>query len=685
MRKLWLDFETRSFIDLKDCGMFRYTKDATTQVLMLAWAIDEGEVHLWLPILGEAMPEELRAALLDADTQKMAWNYNFERRVLKYKLGIDIPQAQWFDPSVLCGYMSLPIGLDRAANALNLDIELKKTHLIGKTNPKKIFSIPTKATKTMLKKNPGQAEFYFKDWNSHPAEWQAFCDYCVQDVVAERAVWHAAVNMNCPMPACEIQTWLLDQRMNERGVYIDLDYVNNALKYAVDESDKLIAEMKSVSGLENPNSTQQLSGWLAGQNYPFKSTDKAHIDEALKEAKRFKLSPLALEMLELRKKLGGSAYKKLQSILDRVSDDQRLRDQFLYHGAHTGRWSGRGVQLQNLFKAIQSVTTVLDPVTSSIRAGKLDIAAIVAAYNATEKGQKEPLKQFTMMDAVAGTIRSAFMATPGMKLVMCDLAQIESRVLAALAGCQSMIDAYASGADLYCDFMTWLLKKTVTKKDKAERARGKIVILGCGFGMGIDKFIEYAATFGVTMTEKDAKEAVYGFREKYPEIPALWKALDSACLKAVRLNICVYVNGMVVDGRNPEMLKIKLPNGRHLHYLRPVITQEETDWGAIREGVSYESWDEKGLNMKRLYGGLITENVVQAVARDLLVNGMIEAEKAGFVIIMTIHDELVCEASLDSSLGMKDLEKAMCTVPDWGEGMGFVLGAEADENGYYKK
>jgi len=290
-----------------------------------------------------------------------------------------------------------------------------------------------------------------------------------------------------------------------------------------------------------------------------------------------------------------------------------------------------------------------------------------------------------MMDAVAGTIRSAFMATPGMKLVMCDLAQIESRVLAALAGCQSMIDAYASGADLYCDFMTWLLKKTVTKKDKAERARGKIVILGCGFGMGIDKFIEYAATFGVTMTEKDAKEAVYGFREKYPEIPALWKALDSACLKAVRLNICVYVNGMVVDGRNPEMLKIKLPNGRHLHYLRPVITQEETDWGAIREGVSYESWDEKGLNMKRLYGGLITENVVQAVARDLLVNGMIEAEKAGFVIIMTIHDELVCEASLDSSLGMKDLEKAMCTVPDWGEGMGFVLGAEADENGYYKK
>jgi len=277
------------------------------------------------------------------------------------------------------------------------------------------------------------------------------------------------------------------------------------------------------------------------------------------------------------------------------------------------------------------------------------------------------------------------MATPGYKLVMCDLAQIESRVLAALAGCQTMIDLYAAGADLYCDFMTWLLKRTVTKKDKTERARGKIVILGCGFGMGIDKFIEYAASFGVILTEKDAKEAVYGFRERYPEIPALWKALEKACIQAVKANVCIYVNGMVVDGRNKEMLKIKLPNGRYLHYLRPRITEEETEWGAIREGVSFESWDEKGLNLKRLYGGLITENVVQAVARDILVNGMIEAEAAGFIIIMTIHDELVCEVLLESHLNAKALEKAMTIVPGWAEGMGFVLAAEADENGYYKK
>lgn len=951
MRKLWMDFETRSFVDLKDSGGHRYSVDASTEVLMLAWAYDEDEPSLWLPCLGEPMPEALKAGLLDPDVLKMAWNYNFEKKIFRDRLGIDIPQGQWFDPSLLCSYMALPIGLDRASNALKIDANAK-FHLVGKQNPKKIFSIPSKRTKTYLKKNPGAAEFYFKDWNSNPEEWKTFCEYCLQDVRAERSVWHAAVSMKCPFPEVEVQAWLIDQRMNEHGVYIDLDYVNGALKYALAEAAEIEAEMKAITGLEKTGFTTLLmKEWLAKNFYPFKSTDKAHIDEAIKEATRFKLTPECRKILDLKKRLGGSAWSKLQSILDRVSPDGYLRDQFLYHGAHTGRWSGRGVQLQNLFKANGEVSKVLDAVTQAIKTQTLDISAIVETYNLSEKGQKDPCKGFTLMDAVAGTIRSAFSASPNNYLVMCDLAQIESRVLAALAGCQTMIDAYKSGADLYCDFMTWFLKRTITKKDKPERAHGKVVILGCfgadtpvltgrgwvrivevrpddvvfdgtdfvthegvaeqgvrevinlagvevtpdheilsggwsaacrlkenillekratnlaigllsnitsahshhgisataevagltpssirltwkkdelgrafpvlinayeksrtgftldgptsqerqstdsqigitpsslgvvtpfegtvgkgtqaegsktsslasmnfsgtssglkgtitpilkstelitteimsqetfgsslenktspiavptfdirnagfrhrfmiltesgpmiahncGFGMGWEKFIEHAAKGGVVVNEKQAKESVYGFREKYPEIPALWKALDEACKKAVKANICIFVNGLVIDGRNPEMLKIKLPNGRYLHYLRPTIGMEETDWGAMRETLYYESWDEKGLSTAKLYGGLITENVVQAIARDLLVSGMIEAEKLGFVIVMTIHDELVCEAMKGSGLTFKMLEEAMCVVPDWGEGMGFYLGAEGDENPYYKK
>jgi DNA polymerase len=290
-----------------------------------------------------------------------------------------------------------------------------------------------------------------------------------------------------------------------------------------------------------------------------------------------------------------------------------------------------------------------------------------------------------MMEAVAGTIRSSFAATPGNKLSVGDLAQIESRVLAGLAGCQTMIDAYANGLDLYKDIMSFLLEKPYDQITSAERANGKVIILGCGFGMGWEKFIDYAATFGVTLDEATAKRYVNAFRDKYTEIPSFWKELNAACVKAVKLNICVYVRGLIVDGRNPQMLKIKLPSGRYLHYLRPVTTEETTDWGATREGVSYESWDEKGLNMKRLYGGLLCENVVQAVARDILLNGMQEAEKMGFSIIMTIHDEVVGESPLDSTLDHKALLKALTMTPEWAVGLGFVLAAEGYDCSYYKK
>lgn len=695
MKKLWLDFETRSFCDLKDCGLDRYAKDPTTEVLMLGWAYDDDAVKLWLPCLGEPMPEELKAGLHDATVTKMAWNYNFEKDIFHYRLGIIIPQGEWFDPNVLCAYMSLPIGLDRAANSLGIDIELKKTVITGKNKPVKLFSEPSKRTKTFLKKNPGMPEFFYKDWNSDPEKWQEFCDYCKQDVVAERAVWYGAVALNCPITEEESRAWLLDQRMNDTGVYIDTGFVANAKMLAIAEADMLVKEMKDITGLENPNSPKQIKEWLQARKYPFDSMDKAHVEEALKAKGHLGLPPLVVDVLELKQKLGGSAYKKLQSIEDRVGADQRLRDQFVYHGAHTGRWSGRGVQLQNLFKPSKDVSTLRDPIVAAIRGNSLDLELIVAnynlsvtAFNAAEpdaKKHKKPIKVITTMQAVAGTIRAAFIPTPGYKFSVSDLAQIESRVLAALAGCQTMIDAYAKGLDLYKDIMSFLLEKPYDSITGAERSNGKVIILGCGFGMGWEKFIDYAATFGVTLDEKTAKTYVTAFREKYAEIPAYWKALNTACVTATKLNICVYVKGVVVDGRNPEMLKIKLPSGRCLHYLHPKVTQEQTEWGAIREGVSYEAYDEKGLQLKRLYGGLLCENVVQAVARDILLNGMFEAEKDGFRIVMTIHDEVVGESPLESPLTFKDMEHAMTRTPGWAEGMGFVLAAEGYDCAYYRK
>lgn len=698
MRRLWLDFETRSEVDLKDSGIDRYSTDPSTEVLMLAWAFDEEPVSLWLPILGEPMPERLHAGLVDKSVTKCAWNYNFELNIFKHKI-FEIPQAEWFDPSVICANMSLPIGLDRAADALNIDISLKKTVITGKKKPTKMFSEPTKQLKRVLKKDPTAPAFYFKDWNTHPEDWQVFCDYCKQDVVAERAVWHAVTAMNCPMTDGEKEAWLLDQRMNNYGVYIDRTFVECAREYALQEVGEIIAEMQKITQLPFTKSGKNLSKldeWLQARNYKFDSLDKEHIAEAIKVGKaHWGMPDDAYQVLLLKQKLGGSAYTKLQTILDRVGKDGRLRDQFVYHGAHTGRWSGRGVQLQNLFKPTKDVSMMRELIVSAIKDKSLKLQTVFDAYseevekwNAAHPDKKpkdKPSKVPTMMDAVAGTIRAAFAPTPGCKFSVSDLAQIESRVLAALAGCQTMINAYASGLDLYKDIMSFLLEKPYDQITSKERANGKVIILGCGFGMGWEKFIEYAATFGVTLDEETAKKYVNAFREKYSEIPGYWKELNAAVVQAVKSGNCVYVRGVVVDGRNKKMLRIKLPSGRCLHYLDPQIVIETTDWGKTQEQVVYHAWDAKGMQLKRLYGGLICENVVQAVARDVLLNGMLEAEKVGFVIVMTIHDEVVAESLLTSKLTYKDLEHAMTVTPAWAEGMGFILAAEGYDAAYYRK
>jgi DNA polymerase len=697
--RVWLDFETRSEIDLKDRGLDVYSQDPSTEVLMLAWAIDDAEPTLWQPRLGP-MPEQLRLLMLDEKVLKCAWNYCFERDIFAHKLGMPTKQFEWYDPSVLCAYMSLPVGLDRAAKALDVENKIKLIAMGPKGGVHKggvkMFSSPFKSTKKMLKEGAGPT--YFKDWLTHPKEWEEFCEYCLGDVRSERAVHYAAVALHSPMTDEEKRAWLLDQRMNETGVYIDQLFVTNAKKYAIDEANQLIAQMKAITGCDNPNSGKQLKEWLKPRKYPFESLDADHVEEALKLSF---LDPQVRQVLELKAKLGGSAYKKLQSIQDRIGLDGRLRDQFVYHGAHTGRESGRGVQLQNLYKPDKDAAAITDELVNGILANNLDVPSIVYKYNVSmdewnaahpEKTKAKIDKPIELMTAVASVIRAAFCASPGNKLCVGDLSQIESRVLAAIAGCEAMITAYKNGHDLYKEFMSWLLDKPMDLIDSDERAKGKVVILGSGFGMGVDKFVEHCATFGIIMplesddpNEVTAEKCIYGFREKYKEIPLLWKALDNAVKNAVRYHNRIFVNGLVVDGRDTRCLKIQLPSGRYIHYLNARLVTEMGNFGKPQDSVIYTAFDMKGMVTKRLYGGLITENVVQAIARDILFSGMFEAEKMGFKLVMTVHDEIVADVPLDSLLTKDDLLKAMTICPEWGEGMGFILAAEGYQSRYYKK
>lgn len=658
---LWTDYESCSEVDIKKVGGDVYCKHPSTKILMFAYAFNDGPVKLWQPHLG-MIPAELYEALCDDSVLKCAWNYNFERDITREKLGIETPQSVWYDPSVLSAYMSLPVGLDRAGKAL--EITGKKIHITGDNRPIALFSKPSKRTKTALKKDPTLSPTYFKNWDTHPTDWELFCTYCIQDVISEREIHYVLTDLACPMTSGEHDAWALDQRMNQNGVWIDQAYVANAKKMAIAEADAIIEEMRGHTGLENPNSRDQLLAWAKERGYPTNSMDVENIEETLKIKS---LKPLLRTVLELKQKLGGSAYKKLQTIEDRISPDGRLRDQFVYHGAHTARWSGRGVQLQNLYKPDKAVSQFLDRYVRAIRNGKKIIS------------------KNSQMELVASTLRAAFAAPAGRKLVVGDLAQIESRVLAVLAGCATMSNAYQSGLDLYKDIMSFLLEKPYDQITSGERANGKVIILGCGYGMGWEKFIEYALTFGVVIDEKTAKKYVYAFREKYKEIPAYWRALEAACMKAVKLNICVYVNGVVVDGRDERILKLKLPSGRAIHYFNPRVSSG-IKFGRQSEWITYTAFDKKGVQHKDLYGGLICENVVQAVARDLLLNGMIECEKEGFLVIMTIHDEIAAEADKDDEkLNVDKLLECMRRCPEWAEGMGFVLAAEGYEGPYYKK
>lgn len=665
--RLWLDFETKSLVNLKNVGLDNYIKHPSTRVLMLAYAVDMEAPKLWQPHL-EPMPAGLRAMVLNKNVLKCAWNYNFEKDVFEFVLDMPTEQKEWYDPSVLCAYMSLPTKLSKAGDALSIT---GKKIVMGKEDGVKFFSVPKRATKKMLAN--GSPAYYFKDWNSNPEKWEDFCTYCKQDVIAEREVHFAAVSINSPMTAGEVAAWELDQRMNATGVYVDLDFVYKAQKLAKDESDQLLAKMGGLTGCENPNSGDQLKEWLKPRGYPFDSLDVEHIEEALKLAF---LAPEVRTLLEWKQKLGGSAYKKFQSILDRISANGRLRDQFVYHGAHTGRWSGRGVQLQNLYKPDKAASKVAEAIITAIRSETL-VSGMFPGIDT--------------MTAIASVIRTSFCAAPDKKLIVGDLAQIESRVLAALAGCQSMIDAYKNGHDLYKEFMAWLLDKPIAEVDADERAYGKVVILGSGFGMGVDKFVDYCATFGLVIPlESDdpdditAKRCIGGFREKYKEIPEYWKAVENACKNTIRYQKCIYVKGVVFDGRNPKVLRLKLPSGRYLHYFNTRLVKKQK-FNKMMECVEYTAYDSKGAQQKDLYGGLITENIVQAVARDILLEGMLEAERRGFTIIMTVHDEIVAEVNLNSPLTEHDLYASMSRVPEWATGLGFVLAAEGYSGQYYKK
>jgi DNA polymerase len=629
---------------------------------MLAYAFDDGPVCVWCPHLGP-MPDELAAALVDPEVIKSSWNVNFEFNILTSKLGLKLDIAQWFDPAAHARALGYPANLADCGDVLKIDTAHEKS-----ANGKaliKLFSEPTKAKKP-TKKNPAGVSSVFNNWETHPTEWAEFVEYCRQDVIAERAIGFS-LNALCPFQPQERVVWVVDQQINARGIPIDLSFCDKAMAYAENAREALLFDMRSITGCENPNSPEQLKAWLADKGYPYAGLGKEFVEEALKNP-NIQLTDAARSLLLLKQELGGIAFKKLPVIKAWTRED-RLRYAFLYHAAHTGRWSSKGAQFHNLKKPTKRVGDSYFEIVSAIDGG-LPIPGDIPT-----------------VEAVAGTLRAAVRARPGNTLYVADYSSVENRVLAWFACCPGMLDVFkgfdAEGKPLdpYKAFAALYYKIPYEQVTKEQRNFCKSPVLGCGYGMGPGRLVAYAAQMGQTITEEEAYGLVHGWRDAYPQVPAYWDIIGNAAIRAVKYQEHLQVGPLRFDGRNPAMFFITLPSGRQLHYSDPKIGKSKF----YQDVVTFMSTDTKlGWSRQEARGSFLVENIVQATSRDLLVNGMFECIKAGFALVLHVHDELVAEVVIGSPLTYHMFETCLTKNPEtWGQDI--PLKVDGYEGLIYKK
>jgi len=676
-----LDWETRSEIPLDVRGLHNYASHSSTQIILGAYAEGDQKVKLWQPHL-EPLPAELREALEDPFVTVCAWNAAFERSLSKYVLGIDKPAAEWFDPMVGARYLSLPGSLEDVGDILGLPDSQKKMEEGNRLV--KLFTEPASlgGTETLF----GISKTSYHDWNSDPADWQLFGQYNKQDVVAERALMKKMAKF--PLPQSEQENWVLDQAINERGMPVDLNLIFAAQQITEKEMARLKERLRELTGLENPNSTEQMLGWLRAEcGYPFSSLGKAFVSRAM--VGEGSLSDLGKEVLEIRKMTSKSSVNKFTAIANNVSSDGRLRNQFVFYGAaRTGRWSGRDAQLQNLPRPVKEVEDNMERAVELVQ--KMDIDSMIREF-------KNPL------DVVSSVIRAGFRAPEGQHLVVADLASIETRVIGYVARCDAIQDIFRQGKDAYIIFAMRMFNKLYEEVTKDERQKAKPPVLGSGFGLGGGEEKEtengdiyrsglwgYAQAMGIDLTKKEAHEAVRLYREMYPEVVQLWWDMQDAAVNAIRHPKQIFGVGPVAfECVGAKVLRMLLPSGRCLHYINPQVNMVERDGrhGTYKKAqVTYEGREQgtHAWSRQNLIGSHACENAVQAIARDILVHGMRLATEIGFKIVLHVHDEIGALVKDDSALGLADLVRCMSTQPPWTDGK-LPLDADGYENIFYRK
>lgn len=651
MNRISIDIETYSSVDIGKSGLYKYVQSPDFQILLFAYSVDGFPVNVVDLLSGEKIPEGIMNALRDPAVLKHAYNAAFEWYCLNTIC--DSPISGWrctMLHGLYCGY---PAGLDAAGKALGLPQDKKKS-MAGKALIK-LFCTPTKPSKNngMRMRTLPQHE---------PEKWNLFREYNRQDVVAEMEIERRLSRF--PVPADIQKQWEDDQLRNAFGVAVDEKLIEGAL--AVDS--EITAELKKraveITGLDNPNSLSQLKPWLEseiGRELP--NLQKETVAELMDTED----DPKVLEVLKIRQEMSRTSVKKYQAMSSAMCDDGRIRGLMQFYGANrTGRWAGRLVQVQNLTK---NKTELLDIARDLVK--KADTASLKFIFG-------------NVPDLLSQLIRTCFIASPRNKIISADFSAIEARVLAWLAGEEWRIENFKAGGDIYCASASQMFGVPVEKNgvNGHLRQKGKIAELALGYQGGVGALKQMGA-LKMGISEEELPGLVAAWRQTNSGIVGFWRDIERAAVSAVR-GTPQQLNGIIFkrefDYENDQdFLTIQLPSGRKLYYVKPFLSTNQ--WGA--ESIHYHGLNQttKKWEEQDTYGGKLTENVVQAIARDCLAEALDNLKAAGYQVVFTVHDEAILD--VPRHVTVDEICRVMARPISWAPGL--ELPADGFESAYYKK
>ena len=652
-----IDIETRSDKDISKCGVYAYTDTPYFDILLFAYSIDGQPVQVVDTANGEEIPENVLAALADENVVKRAFNCNFERVCLSKYLRENYPQyfqsysidedtvgdflnpESWHCSMIHARTLGLPSSLAEVGKVLGIE-QQKMTE--GKALVK-FFCVPYDTV-------DGVPQFH--NPKDYPDKWEIFKAYNKRDVGAELEIDRKLSRF--PVPDFLWKEFYLDQEINDRGILVDMQLADKAISLDAEAKEELTVEMKRLTGVENPNSVYQLLDWLETQGYKSDSLGKAQVQELIKTTKE----PVK-SVLQMRLQLSKSSVKKYTAMKNTACSDNRARGMFSFYGAsRTGRWAGRNVQLQNL---PQNHLPDLSEARELVKYGSFE--DIQMLYD-------------DVPDTLSQLIRTAFIPRQGMKFIVADFSAIEARVIAWLAGEEWRMKAFANGEDIYCASASKMFGVPVVKhgENGQLRQKGKVAELACGYGGSVGAMKAMGAD-SLGLSDAELKQIVTDWREASPHITELWWAVDRAVKKAIKEKTATETHRLKFS-YEAGFLFIQLPSGRRLAYAKPRIG--ENRFGG--ESVTYMGINtQKKWDRLETFGGKLTENICQSIARDLLMYSMQTLSQC--FIVAHVHDEMIIEASKNMSL--EEVCQQMARTPKWAEGL--ILRADGYECEFYKK